>query len=90
MKIIAYTRVSTAGQGHRDAGLEAQRAAVAAEVERRGWELVETFEDRGFSARDLKRPASKRRSKPSERGRHRRWWSPSSTVSLGRCWTLPP
>ena len=40
----------------RGAGVEAQRTAILAEVKRRGWELVETFEDRGYSARDLKRP----------------------------------
>jgi DNA invertase Pin-like site-specific DNA recombinase len=38
------------------AGLAAQRQAIAAECERRGWEVVETIEDRGYSARDLKRP----------------------------------
>jgi DNA invertase Pin-like site-specific DNA recombinase len=38
------------------AGLEAQRRAIAAECRRRGWELVETIEDRGYSAKDLRRP----------------------------------
>jgi DNA invertase Pin-like site-specific DNA recombinase len=38
------------------AGLAAQREAITAECKRRGWELVETIEDRGYSARDLKRP----------------------------------
>lgn len=38
------------------AGLEAQRAAIAEECERRGWEIVATLDDRGLSAKDLKRP----------------------------------
>jgi DNA invertase Pin-like site-specific DNA recombinase len=36
--------------------LEAQRRAIVAECKRRGWELVETLEDAGYSAKDLKRP----------------------------------
>ena len=56
MRVAAYIRVSTEEQGRSGAGVEAQRAAILAEVKRRGWELVETFEDRGYSARDLKRP----------------------------------
>jgi DNA invertase Pin-like site-specific DNA recombinase len=36
--------------------LEAQRRAIVAECKRRGWELVEPIEDRGFSAKDMKRP----------------------------------
>jgi DNA invertase Pin-like site-specific DNA recombinase len=38
------------------AGLDAQRRAITAECRRRGWELVETIEDRGYSAKDLRRP----------------------------------
>lgn len=56
MRVIAYARVSTEEQSQSGAGLEAQRAAILAEAKRRGWDLVETFEDRGYSARDLKRP----------------------------------
>jgi len=56
MQVAAYVRVSTDEQHQSGAGLEAQRAAIRAEVERRDWELVETFEDAGYSARDLKRP----------------------------------
>jgi DNA invertase Pin-like site-specific DNA recombinase len=39
--VLGYTRVSTLEQGGNGASLEAQRNAIAAEVERRGWELVE-------------------------------------------------
>src|SRR5205823_6536696 len=38
------------------AGLEAQRRAIMAECERRGWQLVDVIEDAGYSAKDLKRP----------------------------------
>jgi DNA invertase Pin-like site-specific DNA recombinase len=43
-------------QGVSGAGLEAQRQAIAAECKRRGWQLLETIEDRGYSAKDLRRP----------------------------------
>lgn len=58
MRIIAYLRVSTNEQADSGAGLDAQRAAIVAEAQRRGWSLedVEFVEDRGFSAKTLKRP----------------------------------
>jgi DNA invertase Pin-like site-specific DNA recombinase len=56
MRVIGYVRVSTDEQAVSGAGLEAQRRAIAAECRRRGWELVETIEDAGYSAKDLKRP----------------------------------
>jgi DNA invertase Pin-like site-specific DNA recombinase len=37
MQAIAYTRVSTDGQGESGLGLDAQRTQVVAECERRGW-----------------------------------------------------
>lgn len=57
MQVAGYVRVSTDEQQKSGAGIEAQRAAVIAEAERRGWEIVEFFEDAGYSAKDLKRPA---------------------------------
>jgi DNA invertase Pin-like site-specific DNA recombinase len=57
MRVIGYVRVSTDEQAVSGAGLEAQRRAIVAECKRRGWELVETLEDAGYSAKDLKRPA---------------------------------
>jgi DNA invertase Pin-like site-specific DNA recombinase len=56
MQVIGYVRVSTEEQGSSGAGLAAQRATIAAECERRGWQLVDTIEDRGYSAKDLRRP----------------------------------
>jgi DNA invertase Pin-like site-specific DNA recombinase len=50
-------RVSTDEQATSGAGLRAQRGAILAECRRRGWELVETFEDAGYSAKDLRRPS---------------------------------
>src|SRR4051812_8697680 len=56
MRVLGYVRVSTSEQASSGAGLEAQRLAIIAECERRGWHLVETLEDAGYSARDLRRP----------------------------------
>jgi hypothetical protein len=40
------------------AGLDAQRAAIKAEVGRRGWELADVFEDAGISGQSMAgRPA---------------------------------
>ena len=49
-----------------------QHSAIAAEAERRDWELVEIVEDAGFSARDLKRPGIARALERLGRRRSRR------------------
>jgi DNA invertase Pin-like site-specific DNA recombinase len=55
MRVLGYTRVSTDEQA---AGLEAQRTAIAEECLRRDWTIPDPwFEDDGFSAKDLNRPA---------------------------------
>jgi DNA invertase Pin-like site-specific DNA recombinase len=59
MQVLGYVRVSGSEQALSGAGLEAQRQAIAAECERRGWRLVEVVEDAGWSARDLRRPGIK-------------------------------
>jgi len=56
MQVTGYVRVSTEEQADSRAGLEAQRAAIIAECEHRGWQLVSIIEDAGYSAKDLKRP----------------------------------
>jgi DNA invertase Pin-like site-specific DNA recombinase len=49
--VVGYVRVSTAEQADSGAGLEAQRAAILAEVERRGWTLLDVLEDAGISGK---------------------------------------
>ena len=44
-RVLAYVRVSTGEQGDSGLGLEAQREAIGAECQRRGWELVEIYQD---------------------------------------------
>jgi len=51
--VVGYIRVSTAEQADSGAGLEAQRAAIEAEAQRRGWTLVGTFEDAGASGKSM-------------------------------------
>lgn len=57
-RVIGYLRCSTEEQADSRAGLEAQRAAIVAEAQRRGWtETDVTFvEDAGFSGKNLDRP----------------------------------
>ncbi len=45
MRVIGYMRVSTEEQGDSRLGLEAQEAAIRAEVEKRAWELVDLRSD---------------------------------------------
>ncbi len=57
-RTIAYIRCSTEEQADSRAGLDAQRAAILAEAQRRGWDEADlTFvEDAGFSGKNLDRP----------------------------------
>jgi DNA invertase Pin-like site-specific DNA recombinase len=57
---VGYVRVSTNEQKASGAGLQAQRAAIRAECDRRGWTLAHTHQDRnGISGSSLRRPALK-------------------------------
>jgi DNA invertase Pin-like site-specific DNA recombinase len=58
MTILAYLRVSTNEQADSGAGIAAQRAAILAEAEKRGWSIpdIKWLKDEGFSGKSLKRP----------------------------------
>lgn len=51
MRVVGYVRVSTQEQSDSGAGLEAQRSAIEQECERKGWELVQVYEDAGASGK---------------------------------------
>jgi len=55
MRVLAYIRVSTT-TAESGAGMEAQRAAILNEAQRRGWEHIEFVLDAGYSAKSLNRP----------------------------------
>lgn len=57
-RVVGYLRVSTAEQADSHAGLDAQRSAIEAEADRRGWQLVTVLADEGASGSSTKnRPA---------------------------------
>jgi len=56
--VVGYIRVSTDEQASSGLGLKAQRTLIEAECQRRGWDLVQVFEDAGASGKALSgRPA---------------------------------
>ena len=58
MKVVGYIRVSTSEQADSGLGLEAQHAAITGEAKRRGWQLLDIYEDAGASAKTTaRRPA---------------------------------
>ncbi len=56
MRVVGYVRVSTSEQAEEDYSLGTQRAALQAECERRGWDLVDVIKDSGYSGRTDDRP----------------------------------
>jgi DNA invertase Pin-like site-specific DNA recombinase len=55
--VVGYVRVSTAEQERSGAGLEAQRQAIEAEAERRGWHLLDVYVDAASGKSLAGRPA---------------------------------
>ena len=55
-RVLGYLRVSTNEQADSGAGVAAQRSAILAEAERRGWGEVTFIEDLGYSGKDMHRP----------------------------------
>jgi DNA invertase Pin-like site-specific DNA recombinase len=55
VEVLAYLRVSTAEQGRSGLGIDAQRAAISQEADRRGWAVVEWVQDEA-SGKSLRRP----------------------------------
>src|ERR1019366_5791401 len=57
-RVIAYVRCSTEEQAISGAGLQAQRTAILAEAERRGWAEADVMfvEDAGYRGKALNRP----------------------------------
>lgn len=55
--VVGYTRVSTDEQASSGLGLKAQRSLIEEECRRRGWDLLEVYEDAGASGSSLRRPA---------------------------------
>jgi len=53
-RVLAYCRVSTEEQSKSGHSIDAQKATIAEEIERRGWSLVELVEENG-SGKSLKR-----------------------------------
>lgn len=58
--VLGYCRVSTSEQAASGLGMEAQRRAIEAECDRRGWHLVDVILDEGESGKNLDRPGMHR------------------------------
>jgi DNA invertase Pin-like site-specific DNA recombinase len=54
--VVAYTRVSTGDQADSGLGLDAQTTAITAEVDRRGWRIVEAHSDAASGKSTVGRP----------------------------------
>lgn len=55
-RVVGYVRCSTHEQADSGLGIAAQRAAIADECERRGWQLVDVIEDPAHSGKNARRP----------------------------------
>jgi site-specific DNA recombinase len=60
MKAALYLRVSTEEQAVRGYSIEAQKEALQAYALKKGWEIAGIYEDAGYSAKNINRPALQR------------------------------
>ena len=69
MKAAGYCRVSTEEQATEGLSLDAQLDRITAYCQSKGWDLVETYTDPGFSGKTLRRPAMQRALADAQVGR---------------------
>lgn len=55
-RVVGYVRVSTTDQGESGAGLDVQREAIIRDAERRGWTVVDIYQDVASAKSMDKRP----------------------------------
>lgn len=60
MRAVDYDRVSTDEQAKQGYSIESQKGLNLKFIESQNWELVDSFVDDGYSAKDLNRPAMQR------------------------------
>lgn len=56
-RVVGYIRVSTEEQAQDGASLKMQADSIRAFAKSQGWELCKIYEDRGYSATNIQRPA---------------------------------
>ena len=66
MKAAIYIRVSTPGQAAEGESLDLQKERLIEYVKNHGWELYKTYEDGGFSGKDVNRPAFQKMMRDAE------------------------
>lgn len=67
-RACVYTRVSTEAQAEKEVSLQEQERMAKAAIVSKGWEYTETFEDGGYTGRNMDRPALKRMIEEIEAG----------------------
>ena len=58
-KALGYVRVSTEEQAREGISIEAQEERIRALAKAKGWSLVETIKDAGYSGKNLNRPGAR-------------------------------
>lgn len=67
-RACVYTRVSTDAQAEKEVSLQEQERMAKAAIVSKGWEYTETFEDPGYTGRNMERPALQRMIEEIEAG----------------------